>query len=59
MTTHLVRLQFEAGGPAVTGEGADGATARRTWCDRVGLWTSARRTPEIVSTSSPVVLCRR
>ncbi|MFE1314727.1 hypothetical protein [Streptomyces sp. NPDC058755] len=40
MTTHLVRLQFVAGGPTVTGEWADGATARRTWRDWVGLYGS-------------------
>lgn len=40
MTTHLVHLQFVAGGPAVTGEWADGATARRTWRDWVGLYGS-------------------
>lgn len=37
---YLVRLQFEAGGPAVTGKWADGATARRTWRDGVGLYGS-------------------
>ncbi|MFF5019327.1 hypothetical protein [Streptomyces sp. NPDC001165] len=40
MTTHLVCLQFVAGGPMVTGEWADGATARRTWRDWVGLYGS-------------------
>ncbi|WP_208643285.1 hypothetical protein [Streptomyces diastatochromogenes] len=40
MTTHLVRLQFAAGGPAVTGEWADGTTARRTWRDWVGRYGS-------------------
>ncbi|POX44931.1 hypothetical protein [Streptomyces sp. Ru72] len=40
MTTYLVRLQFEAGGPAITGEWVDGATARRTWRDWVGLYGS-------------------
>ncbi|POX50932.1 hypothetical protein [Streptomyces sp. Ru72] len=40
MTTHLVRLRFEADGQAVTGEWADGATARRTWRDWVGLYGS-------------------
>ncbi|MFE1880455.1 hypothetical protein [Streptomyces diastatochromogenes] len=39
MTTHLVRLQFVAGGPAVTGEWSDGTTARRTWRD----WVNASR----------------
>ncbi|MEV1085754.1 hypothetical protein AB0I98_47365 [Streptomyces sp. NPDC050211] len=38
--THLVRLQFGADGPAVTGQWADGATARRTWRDWVGLYGS-------------------
>ncbi|MFJ9870056.1 hypothetical protein [Streptomyces sp. NPDC101165] len=38
--THLVRLQFVTGGPTVTGEWADGATARRTWRDWVGLYGS-------------------
>jgi hypothetical protein len=37
---HVVRLQFEAGGPAVTGEWAEDATARRTWRDWVGLYGS-------------------
>ncbi|MFF4041439.1 hypothetical protein [Streptomyces sp. NPDC001816] len=40
MTMHLVCLQFVAGGPMVTGEWADGATARRTWRDWVGLYGS-------------------
>ncbi|MGW5663520.1 hypothetical protein ACWEWG_26040 [Streptomyces sp. NPDC003758] len=40
MTTHLVCLRFEAGGPAVAGEWADGATARRTWRDWFGLYGS-------------------
>ncbi|MGW2747825.1 hypothetical protein [Streptomyces sp. NPDC001450] len=40
MTTHLVRLQFAAGGPTVTGDWADGATARRAWRDWVGLFGS-------------------
>ncbi|GHK01740.1 hypothetical protein ACWEWI_39750 [Streptomyces sp. NPDC003753] len=39
MTTHLVRVQLEAGGPAVTGE-ADGATADRTRRDWVGMYGS-------------------
>ncbi|WP_405849111.1 hypothetical protein [Streptomyces sp. NBC_01518] len=38
--THLVRLQFATGGPAVSGEWANGATARRTWRDWVGLYGS-------------------
>ncbi|WP_019062410.1 hypothetical protein [Streptomyces prunicolor] len=38
--THLVRLQFATGGPAVSGVWADGATARRTWWDWVGLYGS-------------------
>ncbi|MEU9274888.1 hypothetical protein [Streptomyces sp. NPDC048341] len=37
---HMVRLQFQADGPAVTGEWADDATARRTWRDWVGLYGS-------------------
>ncbi|MFI2040888.1 hypothetical protein ACIOK4_42075 [Streptomyces bottropensis] len=37
---HRVRLQFAAGGPAVTGEWVDGTTARRTWRDWVGLYGS-------------------
>jgi hypothetical protein len=40
MTMYLVRLQFETGGPAVTGQWAEGATARRTWRDWVGLYGS-------------------
>ncbi|MFG2800589.1 hypothetical protein [Streptomyces pseudovenezuelae] len=37
---HLVRLHFQADGPAVTAEWADDATARRTWRDWVGLYGS-------------------
>lgn len=38
--THLVRLQFATGGPAVSGEWADGETASRIWRDWVGLYGS-------------------
>lgn len=41
--TYLVRLQFVAGGPAVTGEWADDSTARRTWRDWIGLYGSDER----------------
>lgn len=37
---HLVRPQFVAHGPAITGQWTDGATARRTWRDWVGLYGS-------------------
>ncbi|MGW4735155.1 hypothetical protein ACWEQC_39440 [Streptomyces shenzhenensis] len=40
---HRVRLQFGAGGPAVVGEWADGATARRVWRGWVGLYGSDRK----------------
>lgn len=35
---YLARLQFEEGGPAVTGEWVDDTTARRTYSGWVGLY---------------------
>ncbi|MFE7243724.1 hypothetical protein [Streptomyces sp. NPDC057580] len=40
MTTYLAILQFEAGGPAVTGEWTDEVTALRTYRGWVGLYGS-------------------
>lgn len=37
---YLARLQFEEGGPAVTGEWVDDTTARRTYRGWVGLYGS-------------------
>ena len=40
-TKYLARLQFEEGGPAVTGEWVDDTTARRTYRGWVGLYGSS------------------
>jgi hypothetical protein len=40
VTQHLAVLQFEAGGPAVTGEWADSSTALRTYLEWIGLYGS-------------------
>ena len=40
MTQYCVKLQFEAGGPAVAGWWSDEATARRIYRDHIGLYGS-------------------
>ncbi|WP_030185944.1 hypothetical protein [Streptomyces capuensis] len=42
MTQYCVKLQFEAGGPAVTGWWSNEATARRNYRDHIGLYGSGQ-----------------